>query len=187
MWKKDHKNEVETSSASSISILGSGLKLVGDLEATNDIRIDGVALGNISCNKKVMVGETGKVTGDIDAQEVHVMGEVLGDIFSAGPATIGNTAKVKGAIISARIQIDLGADVEGSLTKTGANKKELERRLNERLSENQSKRMQAFPDTQSTAEANKATPTPPPIRQMQKPDLDLPTNRPDAPIPQKPG
>ena len=161
MWKKDNKNQVETSSASSISILGSGLKLVGDLEATNDIRIDGIVLGNISCNKKIMVGETGKVTGDLHAQEVHVMGEVLGDIFSAGPATIGTAATVKGAIISAKIQIDLGADVEGSLTKTGANKEELERRVGERLSENRRKGMPPIPDPHPSGEASETQLTSP--------------------------
>lgn len=156
MWKKDNKNQVETSSVNSISILGSGLKLDGDLEAANDIRIDGTVLGNISCHKKIMVGETGKVTGDIHALEVHVMGEVLGDIFSAGPATIGAAAKVKGSIISARIQIDLGADIEGTLTKTGANKEELSRRLGEHLRGNKGKDTPPPPEPLSLEKTNKA-------------------------------
>ena len=172
MWKKDNKNKVETSSANSISILGSGLKLVGDLEATNDIRIDGVVLGNISCNKKIMVGETGKVTGDIHAQEVHVMGEVLGDIFSAGPATIGNAAKVKGAIISAKIQIDLGADVEGTITKIGANKEELERRIGERLSENKRKDIPPISDHLPSGDTN----------EKETEEHSSPSNRPESPI-----
>jgi len=156
---------VETSSANSISILGSGLKLVGDLEAANDIRIDGTVLGNISCHKKIMVGETGKVKGDIHAQEVHVMGEVLGDIFSAGPATIGAAAKVKGAIISARIQIDLGADIEGTLTKTGANNEELRRRLGEHLPENKGMDISPISDPLPLEKTNQAEQDSPPSDQ----------------------
>lgn len=119
MWNKGKKIPEEIENANSISVFAAGLKVDGDVEATNDIRIDGSILGNILANKKVLIGGSGKVKGDIHAREVYIMGEVMGDLQVYGLAKIGATAKVRGTIVSAEIQIEPGADVEGTLKKIG--------------------------------------------------------------------
>lgn len=111
--------EDEINSAGSISVMAAGLKLEGHIEAQNDVRVDGLILGNIFSNRKVMVGSTGKVVGNINAKEVYVMGEVKGDLYITGRATIGSTGKFTGKIVSGNIQIEPGADVEAFLSKIG--------------------------------------------------------------------
>lgn len=117
MWNKEKKAVDEPSTADSISVFAAGLRVEGDVDATNDLRIDGWVTGNISANKKVLVGGTGKVEGNIYAREVYIMGEVRGDLQIFGLAKIGSTGKVRGIIVSAEIQIEPGADVEGTLKK----------------------------------------------------------------------
>ncbi|MEX2593538.1 MAG: polymer-forming cytoskeletal protein [Anditalea sp.] len=114
----------DTSLANSISVFAEGLKLEGNIEAINDVRVDGIILGNISSKRKVMVGGTGKIIGNIDANEVCVMGEITGDLHVKGLAKIGSTGKLKGNIVSEKIQIEEGADVEATLTKVGSSQKE---------------------------------------------------------------
>src|SRR5690606_16968667 len=120
MWSNDKKNQEEYNLASSLSVFAAGLKLKGDVDATNDVRIDGTMEGNISSDRKVMVGASGKLKGNIKAQEVHIMGEMKGDIYAKGLAKMGSTAKFNGGIISAQIEIEHGADIEASLTKLRA-------------------------------------------------------------------
>lgn len=117
MWNNDKKIQEEINLASSISVFAAGLKLKGDVDALNDVRIDGTMEGNISSNRKVMVGPSGKLKGNIKAQEVHVMGEMKGDVYAKGLAKIGSTGKFNGSIISSQIEIEQGADIEASLTK----------------------------------------------------------------------
>ena len=117
MWNSDKRNQEEYSLASSISVFAAGLKLKGDVDAPNDIRIDGIMEGNITCGRKVMIGASGHLKGNIKAQEVHVMGEMKGDLYAKGLAKVGATGKFNGSIISAQIEIEQGADVEASLTK----------------------------------------------------------------------
>lgn len=117
MWNSDKKNQDELSLASSISVFAAGLKLKGDIDAPNDVRIDGFMEGNISCGRKVMIGASGQLKGNIKAQEVHVMGEMKGDLYAKGLAKVGATGKFNGSIISSQIEIEQGADVEASLTK----------------------------------------------------------------------
>lgn len=123
MWNKEKKAVEETSTPDSISVFAAGLKVEGDVDATNDLRIDGYVVGNISANKKVLVGGTGKVEGNIYAREVYIMGEVRGDLQVFGLAKIGATGKVRGIIVSAEIQIEPGADVEGTLKKMSLDNK----------------------------------------------------------------
>lgn len=120
MWNSDKKNQEEYNLASSISVFAAGLKLKGDVEALNDVRIDGTMEGNISSERKVMIGASGKLKGNIKAQEVHVMGEMKGDLYAKGLAKVGSTGKFNGSIISSQIEIEQGADIEASLTKIRA-------------------------------------------------------------------
>src|SRR5690606_3536829 len=117
MWNNDKKLQEEANLASSISVFAEGLKLEGDVESLSDVRVDGYILGNVSSQRKVMIGEKGKITGNIKAQEVCVMGEMTGDIVVEGLAKIGANGKFKGNIVSASIQIESGAEVEGTLSK----------------------------------------------------------------------
>jgi len=129
MWNNDKKIQEEVNLASSISVFAEGLKLEGDVESLSDVRVDGSILGNVSSQRKVMIGEKGKITGNIRAQEVCVMGVMTGDIVVEGLAKIGSTGKYKGKIVSASIEIEPGADVEGTLSKTGGLQKEEENYL----------------------------------------------------------
>src|SRR5690606_21002094 len=129
MWNNDKKIQEEVNLASSISVFADGLKLEGDVESLGDVRVDGYILGNVSSQRKVMIGEKGKITGNIKAQEVYVMGVMTGDIVVEGLAKIGSTGKYKGNIVSAAIEIESGAEVEGTLSKTGSLQKEGEKYL----------------------------------------------------------
>lgn len=120
MWNSEKKNQEEHSLASSISVFAAGLKLKGDVDAPNDVRIDGIMEGNISCGRKVMIGASGQLKGNIKAQEVHVMGEMKGDLYAKGLAKVGATGKFNGSIISSQVAIEQGADVEASLIKIRA-------------------------------------------------------------------
>lgn len=120
MWNNDKKNQEEYNLASSISVFAAGLKLKGDVDAPNDIRIDGTMEGNVSSERKVMIGATGKLKGNIRAKEVHVMGEMKGDLYAKGLAKVGSIGKFNGSIISSQIEIEQGADIEASLTKIRA-------------------------------------------------------------------
>lgn len=124
MWNNDKKIQEEVNLASSISVFAEGLKLEGDVESLSDIRIDGSILGNVISQRKVMIGEKGKITGNIQAQEVCIMGVMTGDIKVEGLAKIGATGKYRGKIVSSSIQIEPGAEVEGTLARAQSAKEE---------------------------------------------------------------
>ena len=52
----------------------------GPMSSVTDIRIDGTINGNVSSQAKIVIGPTGKVTGDIHCEDLTVEGVVVGNI-----------------------------------------------------------------------------------------------------------
>lgn len=95
------------------SFLTVGTQFVGDIEAKDDLCIHGVFTGTISTCKKLIIGLTGQVEGDIRSSWITVFGSVTGNILSSGVVCLKNTSRVTGTIKSAQIEIESGAEFNG--------------------------------------------------------------------------
>ena len=67
--------EMESNSINSIS---RGTLIKGNIQANGDFRLDGTLEGNISLNGKLVVGESGLITGNVVCQNASIMGNVIG-------------------------------------------------------------------------------------------------------------
>lgn len=105
-------NEPETNTA--INLIGAGTEITGDVNSNGDIRIDGVLNGNLKTAGKVVVGETGKVKGEIDCKNSEVLGEVNGKIKVGELLSLKATAKIFGDIITKKLAIEPGSRFTGN-------------------------------------------------------------------------
>jgi cytoskeletal protein CcmA (bactofilin family) len=120
-------NETEQNS---INIIGIGTDIKGDINSNGDIRIDGSLSGNLFTKGKVVIGETGKVKGEIKCKNSDIAGELEGKIFVAELLSLKVTAKVFGDIQASRLAIEPGCKFTGYCNMTGANTSEGERAQN---------------------------------------------------------
>src|SRR5690554_558018 len=109
------KKSNEIVNASKVTVLSLGFELTGDIISKNDIRADGTLRGNIRTDKKVVVGEKASIIGDILADEISISGEVIGDLYINGETTIHATAKVSGNILTHKITIQNGAEINSCI------------------------------------------------------------------------
>lgn len=79
----------------------------GDLASDGDVHLDGAVLGDVRVGL-LTIGETGRVTGAIEAQAVEVRGEVHGTI-TARSVRLRATARVEGDITHTQLAVDAGA------------------------------------------------------------------------------
>ncbi|MGL4908931.1 MAG: bactofilin family protein [Bacteroidales bacterium] len=101
-------NEMEATS-NSINRICTGTTFVGNITASGDIRIDGVLEGNITTKGKLVVGETGKITGQIDTKNADVLGTINGKMNIEDLCVLRSVAKLKGDVNTTRILIEVGA------------------------------------------------------------------------------
>ncbi len=98
-----------------VSIVGPGMKIVGDCSSDGTIRVEGKVDGSVKAGKSVVVGKDGKVKGDISTQDAIIAGEVNGSVTAESRVELQSTCRVQGDIRSRRVKLEEGGQVDGQL------------------------------------------------------------------------
>lgn len=98
-----------------ISIIGPGMRVVGDCETEGTLRVEGTVEGTVRAGKAVVVGKDGVVDGDIETQDAVVGGRVNGSIAADSRLELQATCVVEGEIRARRIKLDEGGTVNGTV------------------------------------------------------------------------
>jgi len=101
------------------NILGPTASFQGHLKTEGNVRIDGHLDGCIETTGNVIVGEAGKVTADIIAENIQVWGAVKGNIIASGRLEILPSGRVWGEIKVASLLIDEGGLFRGKSVLAG--------------------------------------------------------------------
>ncbi len=106
-------------SSSANCVVAKGTKIEGNFRSPENIRLDGTVVGEVRCDKKLVMGEGSLVEGKIFAQDAVVMGAVKGDVQIAETLHLQSTAKIEGNITAKAMIVDEGAVFNGDC-KVGA-------------------------------------------------------------------
>jgi len=104
-------NENETNG---INIIGIGTKITGDVNSNGDIRVDGSLSGKLITKGKVVIGETGKVKGEINCKNSDVEGSIEGKITVSQLLSLKAKARINGDIIATKLAIEPGCAFTGN-------------------------------------------------------------------------
>lgn len=112
---KDRSGNSGSSPDAVISIVGPGMKVVGDCETDGTIRVDGYVDGTVKAGKAVIVGKEGVVEGDIQTQDAVISGRVKGTLTAESRLELDSTCRVEGEIYAGRMKLEEGALLNGML------------------------------------------------------------------------
>lgn len=115
-------NDNETTS-NNINLIGFGTEIHGDITCNGDLRIDGTLVGNISAKGKIVIGETGKIKGEVACKNSDVSGLIDGKITVSELLSLKSTAKVIGDMSTSRLAIEPGSRFTGYCDMTDASTK----------------------------------------------------------------
>lgn len=96
-----------------ITILGKGSAFDGKLTFEGTVRIDGEFSGEIRTQGTLVVGETAKVSAQIDASTVVIEGRVDGDVRATELVELRSTATMIGTLHCPSLEIQRGAVFDG--------------------------------------------------------------------------
>jgi len=94
-----------------VSVISKALKVTGQLESTEDIRIEGEVDGDIR-GVFVTVGSGANVKGTVYGSSVELSGSITGKI-EAEKVVLTSTARMTGDVIHRDIKIESGAFIDG--------------------------------------------------------------------------
>ncbi len=99
----------ESAAGGGINSLGNGTKLIGDLIAQNDMRIDGELEGNLKCAGKLILGPKGRIKGQIECLNAVIEGTIDGSIKVKDLLQVKETAQISGEINTDKLMVQSGA------------------------------------------------------------------------------
>jgi cytoskeletal protein CcmA (bactofilin family) len=100
------------------TVISKGVKIEGKLSCSGNIRLDGEVQGDISSEGVVIIGENGKVNGQIIADSITIGGRVAGTLRAKDKVVLEAKANLKGDIITKLMMVEAGAIFNGN-TKMG--------------------------------------------------------------------
>ncbi|WP_420449444.1 bactofilin family protein [Candidatus Palauibacter sp.] len=101
-----------------VSVVAPGMTILGDVMCDGTVRVEGKIEGSIKATKSVVVGKDGRITGDIETQDVVVAGTVVGTVVGASRVELQETCRIEGDIRSRCVKLDEGGQIEGRLHMT---------------------------------------------------------------------
>jgi cytoskeletal protein CcmA (bactofilin family) len=103
-----------------INIIANGTKITGDINSNGDIRVDGSLTGKLITKGKLIIGETGKVKGEINCKNSDVEGSIEGKIIVAQLLALKAKARINGDIITNKLAIEPGCQFTGNCDMAAA-------------------------------------------------------------------
>ena len=98
-----------------LSIIGAGMRVVGDISADGVVKIEGSVNGTVRAAKQVLVARGGEVEGDVVSKEAIIGGEVRGAIYAEERVELQTTSVVHGDVHTKRLLIQEGGEINGVL------------------------------------------------------------------------
>ena len=100
------------------TFIGSGALFEGILKLRGNFQIDSEFRGALRTDGRIVVGPSGSVEGDIDANVVEVFGAVVGDISARRELILHANSRLHGGITTACLEIERYAFFSGTTTMT---------------------------------------------------------------------
>ncbi|MEO7761874.1 MAG: polymer-forming cytoskeletal protein [Casimicrobiaceae bacterium] len=105
------------------SLIGAGTTLSGNITFTGGLRIDGAVIGDVHASNgessTLVISEQAKVAGEIKVSHLVINGAVEGPVYATDYLELQAKARVKGDIHYQRLEMHVGATVEGRMVVEG--------------------------------------------------------------------
>ncbi len=106
-------NGVAQISENGSCVISQGTFIEGKFKTSEDVRLDGTITGEVTTEKKLVIGETGKVNGTVICHDSVIKGKIEGELTVTGLLHLMNSANIKGKIKAKKMIVDEGAEYNG--------------------------------------------------------------------------
>ena len=101
------------------TVIGSQIKLTGDISGDEDVEIHGRVEGTINLKKNLVIATGGSVDAKIHAKNVTIAGKVKGDVTADERVELLASGSLEGNVRAPKIVISEGAHFRGSVDMAG--------------------------------------------------------------------
>ncbi len=100
--------------------IAQGTVLTGDISSDGNFRVEGEVNGNLNIKGKVVIGETGRVNGEIISENADIEGSFEGKLKVNTCLNLKSTAVINGEVITDQLIVEAGATFNATCQMSGA-------------------------------------------------------------------
>ena len=101
------------------NFLAKNTKIIGDIIAEGDFRIDGTLEGTLKTNGRIIIGADGFVKGNVEAANADIEGKFSGQLLVQKTLAIKASAIISGDVVIGKLSIEPGATFNATCTMKG--------------------------------------------------------------------
>ena len=106
-----------------VTVIGNGARLEGNLIAAASLRIEGTVTGTITADGDVIIAPEAEVAADIQSTNTTLGGHYTGNVVATGTIELTSTARVEGNLTCRSLIVNQGAIFSGqSIMDSGVKK-----------------------------------------------------------------
>ncbi len=109
------KKDSDFSSGEHFSVVSAECYFQGTLNVQGSLRVDGTLEGTVDNARHVIVGDGGKIVGDVTAEIVVCGGEIEGNVCTSMLEVLGKSS-IKGDIRAKKMIVEEGGRIDGRCT-----------------------------------------------------------------------
>ena len=100
-------------------MIKSGTEIIGDIKCTGDIRIDGMLRGSLHTEGRLVVGDSGKIEGNISCKNGDLSGTIRAKVIVHELLSLKAACNLEGEISTNKLHIEPGANFTGNCQMGG--------------------------------------------------------------------
>lgn len=104
-----------------INLIAKGTRITGDISSEGDLRVDGEITGNLDSRGRLVIGPSGKITGDISCKSCEISGTHNGKINVSELLSLKASSTIIGEIVTGKLSIEPGAYFKGTCVMSEEN------------------------------------------------------------------
>ena len=108
-------NRSEATSDNVVNRIAEGTSFEAVLKSENNVRIDGTFEGELVTKGRLVIGASGRVSGNISCAHCEIEGSIEGQIVVQELFVLKSTARVHGEIQYGQLSVENGAQATGNL------------------------------------------------------------------------
>jgi cytoskeletal protein CcmA (bactofilin family) len=98
-----------------VTIIGKGITIKGDLIGDEDVKIEGRVEGRVQLTKNLLVGQSGVIEAEVQAENINIGGTVTGNLVAQNRVEIVASGTMIGDIKAPRVIVAEGAHFKGNV------------------------------------------------------------------------
>ncbi|PXW94158.1 cytoskeletal protein CcmA (bactofilin family) [Sphaerotilus hippei] len=100
-------------------LIGADVAIQGDVVFAGGLRIDGQIRGDVTVSDikagTLMIGDEGRIQGDVRVSHVIIYGHIEGTVYASGLVDLRQNARISGDVHYGALEMQAGAVIEGHL------------------------------------------------------------------------